>query len=111
MSSKRLSLSLNKQERMILGDVCSITGEKDRSKVIREAAMMTLNRFLQQVTEQRMKQREELAKKQEAKDNAGDADADSTTPRDSSDSDSDLLADAEGTVVDAEGGQESSAQA
>lgn len=109
MASKKLSISLNQKERLIINDISTITGVTDRAKIIKELAMVKANEWLKQIVSQRMKQREELAKKEQEENSgeSGDTGSDTGEARVSADSDSDVVAAEENPVADAGGSEES----
>lgn len=107
MAAKRISVNLNKQERMLINDVCMLVGQPDRSKVIRSLAVTKAHEFLKQITEQRQKQREEAldAAKEQASEGSGDASSDTEEALDSSSSDSDVVASEKDSMVEAGGSE------
>lgn len=94
--SKRLGINLNKQERLIINDVCTILGVTDRSKVVKELAMAKASEWLKQIAEQRMAKREEMMSER----NNGEAERNSTETRDSTDTDSTVQADQKNNMDD-----------
>lgn len=87
--SKRLSINLNKQERMLINDVCVALGVQDRSRVVKELAVAKAAEWLKAVANKRMEEREKLVQQE----NVGERDhgntaSDSTKTRNSSDTDS-----------------------
>lgn len=94
--SKRLGINLNKQERLIINDVCTILGVTDRSKVVKELAMAKASEWLKQIAEQRMAKREEMMSER----NNGEAERNSTETRDSTDTDSTVQANQKNNMDD-----------
>lgn len=87
MSTKRLAVNLNKTERMIINDICQLTGVADRSLVIKELAMTKANEWLKQLAAKRMEQREALLAQENKVDN-GSTNGNMEEAQDSADVDS-----------------------
>lgn len=100
MSSKKLTVNLNRSQRMLINDVCTLLNVSDRSKVVKNLALAKADEWVKQVVQKRMEQREA-----QASGVSGDTGTDSETAQRGRNTDSDMVAEQENNVAESEGSE------